>query len=316
MSDQWRHEKRGDFGWYVEGETEIKAFWLVNAVFIDPSAKVSGKIAETTARVLEEMVAKYSVEISPYPNLSSAMHFGELTAFSVADNLGGGYMIVLPDNQLNFQSIGIEKSSHPTSSSHSEGNDHSGAKLPFWKRLFGFGKNNPQKLSPTDYAGTSGIFRDNRDNREYQWVRIGKQIWMAENLHYSLRQGCWKNDNDGITTYYYSRKSLDEACPAGWRAPEKEDFEELIATVGGEDEASIQLREGGNSGFEAVANGRRYDDGSFTNTDTAYFWAANDRDQLAWFMEVYPDRDDVTIRETWDEGLKSNMGTTIRCIRK
>jgi len=31
---------------------------------------------------------------------------------------------------------------------------------------------------------TSGTFVDERDNREYSWVKIGEQIWMAENLKY------------------------------------------------------------------------------------------------------------------------------------
>jgi uncharacterized protein (TIGR02145 family) len=316
MNDQWRQEKRGDFGWSVEGGTEIKAFWLANATFADPSAKVSGKIAESTAKILAEKVVEYSVEISPILKFASALHSGELTAFSVADNMGGGYLIVLPGSQLNFQTLGTEKPSHLSSPRHLPSGEDPEIKHPFWKKLLGLGKRTPPKQALIDFVGAAGKFRDDRDNSEYRWVRIGNQVWMAENLRFSLRQGCWKSDSDGITTYYYSRGSLDEACPPGWRAPEKEDFEELISVVGGEDGASFRLRQGGNSGFDAVAHGRRYDDGSFSNTGTAYFWAANDRDQLAWFMEVYPDRDKVTIRETWDEGLKSNMGTTIRCIRK
>lgn len=324
MLDQWRQEKRGDFGWSVESKSDIKAFWLKNAVFANPDDKVSGKISDSTARILEEKIAEYSAEVTAHSNFSSPNYAGKLTAFAISDDLGGGYLIVDASvgggasvgGNATFQTLGREAPSHASSSQTSSPAGPIAKKRPFWKRLFGLGDGTPPEQEPAELVGTSGTFRDDRDGNEYRWVRIGKQIWMAENLRFDMGRGCWKNDSDGNTVCYYPRGSLSEACPSGWRAPELEDFEELLVAVGGIDEASIQLRQGGDSGFDAVPYGRRYDDGSFSNTDSAYFWAAHDRDNLAWFMQVYLDRDDVSIRETWDEGLKSDMGTTIRCIRK
>lgn len=41
----------------------------------------------------------------------------------------------------------------------------------------------PFLVSCNPYQGNSGSFIDQRDDMKYGWVRIGKQIWMAQNLN-------------------------------------------------------------------------------------------------------------------------------------
>ncbi len=108
MNDQWRQEKRGDFGWSVEGATEIKAFWLANAVLADPDAKATGKVADSTAEMLKQKVTEHATEITPHANFASAVGSGSLTAFAISEELGGGYLIVFPAGLLSFQVLATE----------------------------------------------------------------------------------------------------------------------------------------------------------------------------------------------------------------
>ena len=47
------------------------------------------------------------------------------------------------------------------------------------------GSNITQSINTvTDYSKDSGVFTDLRNDQKYKWVKIGDQIWMAENLRY------------------------------------------------------------------------------------------------------------------------------------
>ena len=56
------------------------------------------------------------------------------------------------------------------------------------------------KKDPFD--ANSGTFTDKRDGHQYKWVKIGEQIWMAENLAY-VPFVCAPDSQCGIWVYGY-----------------------------------------------------------------------------------------------------------------
>jgi len=143
------------------------------------------------------------------------------------------------------------------------------------------------------------------DGNIYKTVKIGNQVWMAENLKTThFRNGeeipvvtvyaewnnlttaascVYNNDSTKLSVYGrlyngYAVSDNRNICPAGWHVPSKEEWETLISYLGGKSIAGGKLKEPGSahwgstnhtidtiSGFNALPGGRRDNYGAFYN---------------------------------------------------
>ena len=182
---------------------------------------------------------------------------------------GGGFFSVSPSicmNQVRCVMGAVVSSSSVASSSSVESS--SSAEPP---------KTALEFLNP---AIEYGEFVDDRDNQKYKSVKIGDQVWMAQNLNYAYEQKtrsgsassfCYKNEPDSCGKYgrlYLWSAALDSAaqfskdaegcgnevvcefegivrgvCPNGWHLPDTAEFRKLLDFVGDSSATKLKANE-------------------------------------------------------------------------
>jgi uncharacterized protein (TIGR02145 family) len=169
------------------------------------------------------------------------------------------------------------------------------------------------------------LFTDSRDGQTYSTVKIGDQVWLAQNLNYATEKGSWPVESDSAGMQFgrfYTWEAAKEAVPAGWHLPSKQEFEKLTATLGiadlpNWDDLYPLLIEGGISGFNVQLTGSH--NGAYGKRgQTASFWSSDEW----WFTSLIPISENpwrLSVRApdyiNIGHGADSNYGFNVRCVR-
>lgn len=172
----------------------------------------------------------------------------------------------------------------------------------------------------------------------YYTVKIGKQVWMAENLKTNLEDSwCYGKKEENCATYgrLYNWYTALNACPTGWHLPSDDEWKQMESylgvkteelnedglrgsTEGGKLKSSSTLWDCPNqnasnaSGFSALPGGPRYKLGMFGRLGhNATWWTSTEYDSVhAWFR--YVGHSHAKIGRIDNEKIG---GHSIRCVK-
>ena len=171
-----------------------------------------------------------------------------------------------------------------------------------------------------------GKLADERDNQEYKTVKIGKQVWMAENLNHETKESYCYNDSTEYCTKYgrlYTWNAALSACPDGWHLPTRNEGVTLFNSVGGFDTAAKMLKsvdgwtESGagtdSYGFAALPVGDRDEFNAYENEGRfTGFWTSTEIDEkYAAHMHLFYKDDDAAMSNTFNK----KYGYAVRCVK-
>ncbi|SMP46641.1 fibrobacter succinogenes major paralogous domain-containing protein [Fibrobacter sp. UWB10] len=169
--------------------------------------------------------------------------------------------------------------------------------------------------------------KDDRDGQTYRIVKIGDQVWMAENLNFETDSSfCYNNEESNCAKYgrlyrwaaavgksesecgYGKTCSLPSGniqgvCPSGWHLPSTAEWETLFNAVGGQSTAG---------GFSALPAGERYDTGDYSYEGyCAKFWSSTEGNSLgASYMYLVYNLDDARLYY-----CSKYYGFSVRCLQ-
>jgi len=110
-----------------------------------------------------------------------------------------------------------------------------------------------------DFTLEQNTFTDPRDGKTYKTVKIGTQIWMAENLNYDENGSrCYKDKPRyaGIYGRLYDWDAAVKAVPPGWHLPSESEWEILLKLAGGRLKGGFMLK--AENGWFKDGNGPDY----------------------------------------------------------
>lgn len=183
-------------------------------------------------------------------------------------------------------------------------------------------------------ASASGTFTDKRDGKTYKTVKVGNQVWMAQNMDYKTgKSWCYGNVDANCKKYgrLYDWNTARKACPSGWHLPSQEEWEELRMFIDRDGGNSDDDRMSGNalksvSGWNKGGNG--IDKYGFSGLpggcgssgkwfgyigDMGVWWEGGIETDETWIMTY---KEQLLFREEDNEreSQRENYAVSVRCI--
>jgi len=159
----------------------------------------------------------------------------------------------------------------------------------------------------------------------YRTVKIGDQVWFAENLDYNSGTGnssCYGGLESNCATYgrLYDWSTALTVCPEGWHLPSQVEWQTLLSAVGGAmgyGGHMLKMTSGWNSGgngednfgFSALPGG--YFDSAFRNVgNTGTWWTSTELGNNAIYRYILYSNNDL-----YNLSIDKSSLFSVRCVQ-
>jgi len=187
-------------------------------------------------------------------------------------------------------------------------------------------------------------------SKEIKSVKIGNQIWMAENLNVDyyrngdpiptgLSNAQWESTTQGACAIYNDDDSNDKIygklynwyavsdarglCPVGWHVPSDDEWTLLTLSLGGEKVAGGKMKSStgwnapntgatNSSGFTGLPGGDRFNGGPYyTIGDLGYWWSSTELgSNFAWYRGL-----GYLTSSVYRYSYSKQNGFSVRCVK-
>ena len=189
------------------------------------------------------------------------------------------------------------------------------------------------------------------EGNEYKTVKIGKQLWLKENLKSSyssdgeqISESYDYGDNPSISPVYgklYTWKAATKnptnsmimnqgVCPTGWHVPSNDEWNILSDYLGGDSISGYKLKANGiagdglwgtnggsdEAGFSALPSGFKSSSGTYNGINAdSYFWTSTEWEasaSYAYMKRIYYGR--TNLGSYFAVGTEKTAAMSVRCI--
>jgi uncharacterized protein (TIGR02145 family) len=195
-----------------------------------------------------------------------------------------------------------------------------------------------QKRTSPNPTPTLSTLKDPRDSKTYKTVKIGEQLWMAENLNYEVEGSRCYNDSTAYCGKYgrlYNWNTAKIVCPKSWHLPSNADWNVLMKFVNpscsnNEDDedcdgagTKLKATSGWNSngngtdayGFSALPAGG-WGDSRFEDIGkSGFWWSSSEYDKYDDSDEAYARQMGYYYEKVSTEHGDSSYLLSVRCMQ-
>jgi hypothetical protein len=156
--------------------------------------------------------------------------------------------------------------------------------------------------APKKAVSNYGTFTDERDGHVYKTVKIGNQVWMAQNLDFKIDDAVFYDNDPANGDAYgmlYSFYAAQSAAPKGWHVPSQAEWNEMASNCSNPVERLNVL-------FVGEHGGGKF---RYLNAKATFYTTTHDGTPI---VTMYIDKGDTELR-TNRQGTAWQL--SVRCVK-